>query len=397
MNFKYFSQTKRGKPFVFDVSDTSGMVNSTSKQILISDNKSINNSSPKPIKPVKETNKVSHQQTEKVDAGLGASNYLNVNVTNLKVWEDWLPSQSMFRGDPNTLWIKITGQYVLRIKSNVRALNDKYENDSITYDDKRPMYIFHFLAPNEIIEPIQHEWAPYDSLASRVAQKAADFYRMGNELQGINIGEILDYLGSLYKAPIATVGNVAEKMVGMNLRSLSETGTTIGRKLQNADVALSRVDSPLVYKNSSRRSYEFVFQLFASGYSKDDNPFNKVVYPTKLLQFLSSAGMAGEEKMDNGQLKFIPALSEVISPCIFKIETEPAGLIDVKRAVIRSIQPVYKGPYVYGSPTSCELHVSFEEFDPLWDKNFFPNNLVTVGTTSEGTKKIIMDSDGIMG
>ncbi len=294
----------------------------------------------------------------------------------------FLPSKSMFSKDDNTLKLKITGQYTASIRSNMRSIDDDGNSNVISYDSQRIKAIFYFIAPNELTEVVSHSYKPYESVASKLAEKAGvggkvatEWNNLGTTLQQTTIAGLEAIAGGKNKTPTdkkpntsTTNGNWTEP-----LSRLLSQGT---KALQGSDVYLYRTDSPLVYEGSQRRIYEFIFQLFATGDGigyGGNTAYDEVIWPVKLLQYMSSPTLPST--------KDGTAIAEVRSPAIFSINTEPAGLLSVERAVLKQINPVYRGPYINGAPTSCELHLTFEEFDPLWDKVFIPSGLVTTSST----------------
>jgi hypothetical protein len=129
-----------------------------------------------------------------------------------------------------------------------------------------------------------------------------------------------------------------------------------------------------------------------------------VSIPVKMLQSLSSPAYPEDGNMVN---------ADIILPYLFKIKTEPGNLIFSDLAVLKQVQPTWKGPYIDGEPTRCELRLSFQEYRPLEQSVFFSegqrgeggivkayleerktayaeaeNNTKTGSTSNEGTTKL---------
>jgi hypothetical protein len=70
-------------------------------------------------------------------------------------------------------------------------------------------------------------------------------------------------------------------------------------------------------------------------------------------------------------------------PNVFKITTEPFNWLGIEYAACKNIQSTFKGPYMDGMPTSCELTLTFESLKPMFDTEFLIENRISV--TSTGT------------
>lgn len=221
--------------------------------------------------------------------------------------------------------------------------------------------IFRFIAPNEITETISHTWEAYESNASKVAEKIAAWSKIGEQALGVVSG-IEDYFSA------KTAGNFKDKM------------TTVAKALQGGEAVQQRIDMPLVYKDSEKRRYELTFQL---GYY--NNPLEEILAPVKALETLSCATLPNT-----------PSITGVTPPCIFTITTEPeSGLLYVKNAALMTVQPTYKGPFYKGLPTTCELHLTFQEVDPLWDTAFVDGGKSKVLVTETSTQKGYSNKTGM--
>lgn len=208
---------------------------------------------------------------------------------------------------------------------------------------------FTFLAPNELIETVSHQWEPYDSIASKIAELAATGLKWKSELKGLGGDGIMKQISNLGSK--ATEGNWS------TLDGLAKKGSSMAGVANKANTSQSRVDMPLVYKNSERRRYEFTLPMS----TWNGGPYD-ILYPVRALECLSCPTLADEND-----------LADIIPPCVFEIETDPVGLLNVKTAALVNVQPTFKGPYMNGIPSTCDLHLAFVELDPLWDKQFSNN------------------------
>ena len=71
------------------------------------------------------------------------------------------------------------------------------------------------------------------------------------------------------------------------------------------------------------------------------------------------------------------ANTKIEPPYLFKIYSDPGDFLLMKNAIIKQINPVFKGPWVNGLPTYCELRVSVTEYMPLYDDVFDPDRILT--------------------
>lgn len=206
--------------------------------------------------------------------------------------------------------------------------------------------IFRFIAPNEITETVSHTWESYESLASKIAEKYAAAAKGLEQILGVKEG-------ILSKFNVGMASNWTDELKTMAIAA------------QQGNVEQQRVDMPLVYKDSEKRRYELTFQLVCYV-----DALKEIVAPVKALETLSCASLPSG-----------PSITGITPPCIFTITTEPqSGLIYVKNAALLTVQPTYRGPFYNGLPSSCELHLTLQEIDPLWDTVF----------VSEGKSKVLV-------
>jgi len=209
---------------------------------------------------------------------------------------------------------------------------------------------FTFLAPKEFIESTVHDWADYESMMGRLAQKAAELEKGGKE-----IGQI-----------VSSGSDVAKLLASNIFTAGADVGAKVAQNaaLKGADTNMSvinqRYDAPLYYKGSDRRKFDLIFYLVEEGDACSD-----VVVPVRMLQALSSPVKDG-------------VLYGILPPHIFSINSEPdADFLFVEYAALKAVQPTWRGPYIGGYPSSCELTLSFEDMTPLFHDSF-GSSFVTV-------------------
>jgi len=242
------------------------------------------------------------------------------------------------------LWIILTAKSLSKITAYAR----KTSKGGDTIVSSESGISFQFLAPNEIGENIGHSWETYDTISSRLAGKAADIKNLGAE-------------GTAAKKGAEGAIKGAESGSTEQARG----GLTAGAA--GAAIAKSRVDTPLNYKDSTRREYNFTFQLLKM--EKSD--------PLEIIRKLEELSCASYGKGPTG----------IEYPHIFRIETNPPGLINVKNAALTAVQPTFKGPYVDGRPIAADVQLTFKELDPLYSHVITNTTPITVTIKSEKTDK----------
>jgi hypothetical protein len=256
-----------------------------------------------------------------------------INAAYEKLTETvWQRPRSVWQAQfENALWIVIKAYKITSQAAIQRGSGIKREPVGDT---------FKFLAPLEILETLNHEWAEYDSLATRLAQKIAtaqrDLSEGGQALQGLT-EEVGGAIGKWIKGEGAGgVQNVLSKAAG---------------RVEGISVKQRKVDAALVYTNSGRRTYQFTFNLVDEG-----NPSSDIVeVVNKISRFSCAKAPAQGVDFEN--------------PYIFEVTTEPNQFLVIKNAALESVQPTYKSPYRDGYPTACELTLSFKDLDPLYRNN----------------------------
>ena len=265
-----------------------------------------------------------------------------------------------FAADEKLIWYRIRGIPVAK-QRNVRVGVPSFQ----TNNDLE--YVFKFLGPLELAETLSHEWAPYESLAASIQTLYGQ--------TGIGALEQLRAWGRAMGLSESAVQNFDALATWEAFKSTGKAGISdpVNQLAKLADASIKgeevvpwRVDTPLVYKNTERRTFELVFNLV----SLEGNNYKDIVEPVRLLQMISSP-----RKMDGNQLSYNP---RVASPYIFEIMTTPYqgssknsySFLTIPYAVLKNINPVFKGPWMDGEPSRCELRLSFQELEPVYDTTF---------------------------
>ncbi len=278
----------------------------------------------------------------------------------------------MSNEDQNLIWVDIKAIPIFKLSNNARAIKAiTTETDSLKASEAlaikldAPIYTFKFLAQQELIEQISHSWEPYDSYASFFAKLYSDIgISIPEQVAGLadSIGvRSLDEAKSKLKSLIPKISNSVSNGTAFKDGVKSMFGA-ISSAATSGTVANFRVDTPLQYKGSERRNFELIFNLINT--EKGMNHSN-VVLPVKLLEMFSSPSYnITPDKNAN---------ADIILPYLFEINTSPGDLLYIDLAVLKGVQPTWKGPWIDGYPSRCELRLSFTEYRPL-EQGVFYNN-----------------------
>jgi len=259
----------------------------------------------------------------------------------------------------------------------------------VTRKTETPEETLFFLAPNEIQEAMTHTWEPYETIGMRVAEFLGKGYRfqaaLGTDLvKKANV--VLKNQINNTKGTVSAFVNATKTLLDGNIL---QGGEKIANKLSENAIA-TRIDAPLVYKNSERRRYDLIFNLFWAGMSKV-TPYNEVVKPVRILQRLSSPNKQSIGGVDSE--------AKIKHPYIFEINSTPNDYFHIENAALLSVQPTFRGPYKNGTPTSCELHLTFQEILPTWGNSYTEGSISTFlkitstsGSITEAIGKKIKES-----
>ena len=274
------------------------------------------------------------------DASRYVKEYINPdeivkNATTILKGTHQRPRSTWHAQSSGVMWIVIKA---FKLKSQAAVQRGSGINKEPTGDT------FKFLAPLEILETLNHEWAEYDSLATRLAQKIATGKR--------DISEFQQGLTGLSKELGSAITNLAK---GESAGGITDVMTRAATRVEGISVKQRKVDAALVYTNSTRRTYQFGFHLVDEGDPRSD-----------IIEIVNKLGrMSCAEAPAHGV--------DFTNPYIFEVTTEPNQFLTIRNAALEGVQPTYRAPYRDGYPTSCELTLTFKDMDPL-----YANNLNTV-------------------
>ena len=223
---------------------------------------------------------------------------------------------------------------------------------------------FKFLLPASVAETISHDWSEYESVASRLANKIQSAAKTGAEISagGKAAVDLIKKLalgtfeGNKGKSKNASQRiNRINEFAGSNIKSLlRDTGA--------AKIPQTRIDSPLVYTNSTRREWSYTFTLV----STRGVPEKEVVKPIKELMRYSSPEIQGGVGIG------------IKLPFVFRLSTSPGNLIVAENAALVSVQPSWMEPYKDGFPMRAEVTLTFKDMAPLYRSTLDTGGIVNV-------------------
>lgn len=231
---------------------------------------------------------------------------------------------------------------------------DTYKIDSQTAISKgdtgisatKQQWTFRFLMPENFSESIQHTWSDYSSFTSDFASR---FVPLAQKVSGAVQG-----VSNLLSSSSLTSSNT----------TASQTTDILGT---SEGTSVMRFDTALVYQTSQRRRYMFELHFADLG-----DPYYDVVYPIKMLEYLSSA------EVESG-------FAQITRPYVFQVYTAPSRFLYLRYAALESILPTYQGPYRNGYPSYANVQLTFVELDPLYNTQFDTELNGTSDTTSSST------------
>jgi len=258
-----------------------------------------------------------------------------------------VPQEGPAINQSTSLWVEINAYKYSPQSSNVRSPN------AVRHGALEG--VFRFLAPSDIQLNLDHNWAEYENITSRMANIVSNW---AVPIQDIK-SAYTNTTGKIWGALTGQGGGSTAQNPGTN-----STVNTIANALSNflsGDVVNYRIDAPLVYKGTANLEYNLNFDLAL---------FTE--RPSYIEEILRSLMKFSSPKKDGDNFL------SIIPPHIFSVKTIPGGLINLKYAALKTIQPEMSYPYVNGKPTVCKLQLTFQDITPLFSDTFDVGSSVTV-------------------
>lgn len=245
------------------------------------------------------------------------------------------------------------------ISMKPKKILDQYSKGGGDFITSDPIAEFIFLAPLSLNENIMHQWSAYESVASRLAQKARSLVKLANE------GRAMWDQGKQYLTQEAA--DKEAKDSGQALRVEDWVKRTYNN-VPGARIPKIKIDTPLYYENSERRTLELTFELFNETHHKDKNPEKHLLEPIHELMKYSSPDLVTQGGID---IQF---------PYMWEVRTKPIEFIKYPTCVLTGVQPTWNSPYVNGYPISCNLQLTFKDLSPLYAGTIESGTVINVKT-----------------
>lgn len=237
---------------------------------------------------------------------------------------------------PNLHKIKFVAKKILKQQAYARGSNAIQTSQ----EDNRMSWLLP--APEEIQQQLSHQWDPYESIASRLASKIGDVHTAIADFQGLK------------GAASGAYESVTTGKDTFSVDSAINAARAAAQGASSTPVPAFRVDSSLVYKDSSRREFAMSIQLVDT----IGDPYNTIFTPVRELEKLTCP------EMQEGDLIGINF------PYIFEVYTVGSDLIKYNNAAITSTLAVWKPPYINNYPSVCELTITVKDIEPLYRRSF---------------------------
>lgn len=243
----------------------------------------------------------------------------------------------------------------------------------ITVNEGAPLVQFAFLAPLNLTETNAHNWNEYDSMTSRLAQKVRTAAKIGAEWNGL----VRSFEGNTEQQTESAKGYIdnIKKNAGTPGTSIAGLVRKAYNKLSPHSIPKIKVDTPLYYENSDRRTFTFEVMLVA-----ERDPQSDIIDTVKDLMKFAAPALEGTGGIN---IKF---------PYMFEVYTRPNEFIKFSTLALTAVQPTYNSPYISGYPSSCNLQLTFKDLSPLYRSAIEEGTVINViggrgGGTGSGTEE----------
>jgi len=225
-----------------------------------------------------------------------------------------------------------------------------------------PEVQYAFLAPLKLQESLSHTWSPYESIASRLAQKVRDAGKTAAEVSA---------LADSFKGDEG-MATQATKLFSSNssnpAMAIEDFARNAYNKIQSSNIPNIKIDAPLYYEDSGRRTITLDFTLIEEG-----NPKKDIIDPVQNIMKRSCAAM-----ISNLTIEF---------PYMWEVYTRPESWLNYKTCVLTSVTPSWNGPFVHGFPSICELSLTFMDLGPLYRSSITAGTSIQVINSNDSNAK----------
>jgi hypothetical protein len=236
----------------------------------------------------------------------------------------------------------------------------------IEIDD--PDVEFLFLAPLSIGENIVHTWEAYESVASRLAQKARSLIKLSNEVTAgaTAFGQKLKQFEQQLLSDENKNQSVSSDTKGKQGEFVANLVKNAYNSVPGSQIPKIKIDTPMYYSNSDRRQLILEFQLFNETFKDDPRPDKHLIEPIQEMMKYSSPDL---DEAGGIGIQF---------PYMWEVKTEPVQFIKYTTCALIAVQPTWNSPYVKGYPISCNLQLTFQDLSPLYAGTIEYGSIVNV-------------------
>lgn len=223
---------------------------------------------------------------------------------------------------------------------------------------------FLFLAPLNLNENIVHHWEAYESVASRLAQKARSAVKLAQE------GSAL-YKAATEEYKSGKVKQLFNKSGGSEGLSVESVATKVYNKAPDHTIPKFKIDTPLYYANSDRRQLVLEFVLFNEVAANPLKPEEILMNPIKEMMRYSCP-----EIKQGIQIDF---------PYMWEVKTVPNDFINYPTCALIAVQPTWNSPYIDHLPSSVNLQLTFQDLSPLYASTIEKGSIINVISNQQKT------------
>ena len=225
----------------------------------------------------------------------------------------WFYDQK-FMKSKDTLWLRVTPK---TFRPNI-SVQTGYNSGTPSSQS------LNFLLGQSLSMGLNHTWNELDTLSGAIRGVKSTFQKQGADV------------ASVFKAV---------------------TGSDLGQRFNvYGGGASAKNDSPIIYENTERRSFQIELNFVAH-----EDAEREVWNPIQALMIWSSAE-SGERGQFDTTFKF---------PYVFRVQTvtgagKATGLVNFTDAAITSVLPTYNQPYKDGYPMSATVQLTFLDINPVY-------------------------------
>lgn len=223
-----------------------------------------------------------------------------------------------------------------------------------------PEVQYAFLAPLQLQESFSHTWEAYESVASRLAQKVRDATKLTAESTAL--------IGGFGEGLVTKATEAFKNIKADPSQAIEEFARDAYNHIGASKIPKIKIDAPLYYSDSARRTITLDFVIFEEG-----NPKSDIIDPVQDIMKKSCPDLLSNLNID--------------FPYMWELYTKPESFLNYKTCVLTAVQPTWNAPYVHGFPSSCNLSLTFEDLGPLYRSSITQGTSIRVINSNDSSAK----------